>query len=74
MLDPGLNRIDSSVQHVHLIAVCGTAMGALACMLKDRGMTVTGSDEKVYPPMSDFLRQQGIVVEEGFDGRRLERR
>ncbi|HDI59771.1 MAG TPA: UDP-N-acetylmuramate:L-alanyl-gamma-D-glutamyl-meso-diaminopimelate ligase, partial [Desulfobacteraceae bacterium] len=41
---------------------------------KDRGMTVTGSDEKVYPPMSDFLRQQGIVVEEGFDGRRLERR
>jgi UDP-N-acetylmuramate: L-alanyl-gamma-D-glutamyl-meso-diaminopimelate ligase len=74
VLDPVLNRIDSSVQHVHLIAVCGTAMGALACMLKDRGMAVTGSDEKVYPPMSDFLRQQGIVVEEGFDGRRLERR
>jgi UDP-N-acetylmuramate: L-alanyl-gamma-D-glutamyl-meso-diaminopimelate ligase len=72
MLDPALNRIDSSVRHVHLIAVCGTAMGALACMLKDRGMTVTGSDEKVYPPMSDFLRQQEIVVEEGFDPRRLE--
>jgi UDP-N-acetylmuramate: L-alanyl-gamma-D-glutamyl-meso-diaminopimelate ligase len=73
MLDPALNRIDSSVQHVHLIAVCGTAMGALACMLKDRGMTVTGSDQKIYPPMSDFLRQRGIVVEEGFDGRRLDR-
>ncbi|MDD2603983.1 MAG: UDP-N-acetylmuramate:L-alanyl-gamma-D-glutamyl-meso-diaminopimelate ligase [Desulfobacterales bacterium] len=74
MLDPALNRIDSNVEHVHLIAVCGTAMGALACMLKDRGMTVTGSDQKVYPPMSDFLRQRGIAVQEGFDVGRFVRR
>jgi UDP-N-acetylmuramate: L-alanyl-gamma-D-glutamyl-meso-diaminopimelate ligase len=74
MLDPLLNRIESNVQRVHFIAVCGTAMGALACMLKDRGLMVTGSDQTVYPPMSDFLRQRGIAVEEGFDGCRLERR
>ncbi len=52
---------------IHLIAACGTAMGALACMLKEEGHTVTGSDANVYPPMSDFLVQKGIRLLEGFD-------
>jgi len=60
-----------SVTHVHLIAICGTAMGALACMLKEMGYTVTGSDHHVYPPMSDFLRAKGIPLYEGFDGEHL---
>jgi UDP-N-acetylmuramate: L-alanyl-gamma-D-glutamyl-meso-diaminopimelate ligase len=72
MLDPALNRIPTNVRHVHLIAVCGTAMGALACMLKEQGVAVTGSDLKVYPPMSDFLRHRGVMVDEGFDPRHLD--
>ena len=57
--------------HVHLIAICGTAMGSLAGMLRRAGHRVTGSDDHVYPPMSDFLRSEGIEVQEGFDAARL---
>ena len=59
------------IRWIHLIAVCGTGMGALACMLKDSGYTVTGSDQHVYPPMSEFLRTKGIELFEGFDPRHL---
>jgi UDP-N-acetylmuramate: L-alanyl-gamma-D-glutamyl-meso-diaminopimelate ligase len=51
---------------IHLIAICGTAMGALAGMLRERGFRVTGSDARVYPPMSTFLRDLGIQISEGF--------
>ena len=54
------------MQRIHLIGICGTAMGTLAAMLKARGHDVRGSDQQVYPPMSDFLRQQGIVLLEGY--------
>ena len=57
--------------HIHLIAVCGTAMGSLAAMLEEQGHRVTGSDDHVYPPMSDFLRESGIEVQAGFDQARL---
>ena len=55
-----------SIRHVHLVAICGTAMGSLACMLVDRGFRVTGSDTDAYPPMSDQLRAAGIDVQKGF--------
>ena len=58
--------IPPHVQSVHLIAVCGTAMGALAAMLQEMGKRVTGSDRNVYPPMSTFLEQRGIRIMEGF--------
>lgn len=60
------HRIPAGVHSVHLIAICGTAMGALAAMLQEMGLTVTGSDRNVYPPMSTFLKQRGIHVQEGF--------
>ena len=31
------NRIPENVKTIHLIAICGTGMAALACMLKDWG-------------------------------------
>jgi UDP-N-acetylmuramate: L-alanyl-gamma-D-glutamyl-meso-diaminopimelate ligase len=51
---------------IHLIGACGTAMGTLAALLKERGHEVSGSDEQVYPPMSDFLRGEGITLLEGY--------
>ncbi|MCP4630109.1 MAG: UDP-N-acetylmuramate:L-alanyl-gamma-D-glutamyl-meso-diaminopimelate ligase, partial [bacterium] len=66
MLDMNKNRIDPNVRTIHLIAVCGTGMGALACMLRDLGFEVTGSDQKVYPPMSTFLEQKGIRIMNGY--------
>ena len=51
---------------IHLIGVCGTAMATLAALLRTRGHDVRGSDQNVYPPMSDFLEQQGITTLKGY--------
>src|SRR5687768_9219207 len=51
-----------SVKRIHLVGIAGTGMGAFAGMLKAAGYVVTGSDENVYPPMSDMLREWGIEV------------
>ncbi len=74
MLLPEHNRIPESVKTIHLIAICGTAMGALACMLKDMGYQVTGSDTNIYPPMSRFLEEKGIAVMSGYDSSHLSHR
>jgi UDP-N-acetylmuramate: L-alanyl-gamma-D-glutamyl-meso-diaminopimelate ligase len=71
--DPN-HHIPKGVQSVHLIAVCGTAMGALAAMLQEMGFTVTGSDRNVYPPMSTFLADRGIRVMDGFAADHLQHR
>ena len=42
-------------------------MATLAALLKHRGHEVSGSDEHVYPPMSDFLAAEGINVLEGYN-------
>ena len=54
-------------RHVHFLGICGTAMGSVAAAMHDRGFHVTGQDDKVYPPMSDFLREKGIVITPGYD-------
>ncbi len=56
----------SAKSKFHFTGICGTAMGAVAAAMKQRGYTVTGSDSNVYPPMSDFLRGQGITLTEGY--------
>ena len=48
------------VRRIHLVGVAGTGMGSFAGMLKAAGYEVTGSDENVYPPMSDMLKAWGI--------------
>ena len=65
------NFVPENVKTIHLIAVCGTGMGALACMLKDLGYAVTGSDANVYPPMSTFLLGKGVSIFDGFDAQNL---
>lgn len=37
-------------------------MASLAVLLKNRGHRITGSDENIYPPMSDLLAENGIEV------------
>ncbi len=62
-----------SVRRVHLVGVAGTGMGAFAGLLKAAGYVVTGSDENVYPPMSDMLREWGIEVFTPYAAENLER-
>src|SRR3954464_12519041 len=49
-----------SIRRIHLVGVGGTGMGSFAGMLKAEGYEVTGSDENVYPPMSDMLEAWGV--------------
>ena len=73
-LDPSLNIFPEKIEHIHLMGVCGTGVGALAGMLQDAGFKVTGSDQHVYPPMSDFLADTGIEVFAGYSATNLEPR
>ncbi len=56
----------SDIRHVHFLGICGTAMGAVAAAMRDEGYVVTGSDNEVYPPMSDFLEKKGITISRGY--------
>ena len=58
--------MNQSVRHIHFLGICGTAMGAVAVAMREQGFMVTGSDAKVFPPMSDFLRERGIALKEGY--------
>lgn len=51
---------------VHFIGVCGTGMGALALLFREKGVAVSGSDLQSYPPMGTLLRGAGIDVRLGY--------
>jgi len=53
-------------RRIHFIGLCGTGMATVAALLKQRGHDVGGSDQNVYPPMSDFLAAEGIRIMTGF--------
>ena len=59
-------------QHLYFLGIGGTLMGSLALLAKDLGHTVSGSDAKIYPPMSDLLANADITVHEGFEASQLE--
>lgn len=54
------------IRHVHFLGICGTAMGAVAAAMQEQGFIVTGSDSGIFPPMSDFLLEKGIRLNEGY--------
>ncbi len=54
-------------KRIHLIGICGTAMATVAALLKSRGHVVRGSDQNVYPPMSDFLAAEQVDTLSGYD-------
>src|SRR5262245_33572200 len=60
-------------RRIHLIGVCGTAMATLAALLRSRGHDVQGSDQNVYPPMSDFLAREGIRTYSGYAAEHIAR-
>ena len=52
--------------HIHILGICGTFMGGVALLARELGMTVSGSDANVYPPMSTQLEEAGIALQEGY--------
>ena len=73
-LDPRLNIVPEKVTTIHIMGICGTAMAALAGMLKENGYAISGSDSQVYPPMSNFLKQIGVKVFSGYHPENLDHR
>ena len=42
--------------------ICGTGMGATACLLKEKGYHIEGCDQRFYPPIGDYLKKTGIPL------------
>jgi UDP-N-acetylmuramate: L-alanyl-gamma-D-glutamyl-meso-diaminopimelate ligase len=62
----------TTIRRIHLVGVAGTGMGSFAGMLKAAGYEVSGSDQNVYPPMSDMLRAWSIPVLTPYDPANLD--
>jgi UDP-N-acetylmuramate: L-alanyl-gamma-D-glutamyl-meso-diaminopimelate ligase len=58
--------------HLHILGICGTFMGGIAAIARQRGHKVTGCDLHVYPPMSAQLEKLGIALTSGYDAAQLE--
>lgn len=57
---------------IHILGICGTFMGGIAAIARELGHDVSGSDQGVYPPMSDTLQALGITLMEGYDPQHLQ--
>lgn len=59
---------------IHILGICGTFMGGIARLAQQLGHQVDGSDQNVYPPMSEELARLGIEVGKGYEPDRLDPR
>jgi UDP-N-acetylmuramate: L-alanyl-gamma-D-glutamyl-meso-diaminopimelate ligase len=57
---------------IYCMAIGGTGMAPLACLLQEQGHRVRGSDGPLYPPMSTLLERAGIHPQVGYDPAHLE--
>jgi UDP-N-acetylmuramate: L-alanyl-gamma-D-glutamyl-meso-diaminopimelate ligase len=57
---------------IYVIAIGGTGMAPLACLLQEQGHRVRGADGPLYPPMSSLLERAGIRPHVGYDAAHLE--
>ncbi|NLF25326.1 MAG: hypothetical protein GX589_06675 [Deltaproteobacteria bacterium] len=51
---------------IHIIGVCGVAMGQLAVALAEKGYRISGSDKEFYEPMGSFLKHAKISLCRGY--------
>ncbi|EQC44763.1 Mur ligase family protein [Bacteriovorax sp. Seq25_V] len=56
------NLQNKSFKKIFFYRICGTGMGAAACLLKEAGFDVSGADSMFYPPMSTYLETSGIKI------------
>ncbi|WP_420581148.1 UDP-N-acetylmuramate--L-alanine ligase [Reichenbachiella sp.] len=60
-------------QKIYIIAIGGAVMSSLAIALKKKGMTVSGSDDKIYDPAASLLKSHGLLPDEmGWDANRID--
>jgi len=66
-----INNLKSEIKKIHFIGICGVAMSALALALKKAGYEITGSDVGIYPPISTYLKENGIDYYTGWHPERM---
>jgi len=66
--------VNSSKLDIYCMAIGGTGMAPLACLLQEQGHSVRGTDGPLYPPMSTLLERAGIQPSTGYDPVHLEPR
>jgi UDP-N-acetylmuramate: L-alanyl-gamma-D-glutamyl-meso-diaminopimelate ligase len=59
--------VKSSQLDIYFLAIGGTGMAPLACLLQEQGHGVRGTDGPLYPPMSTLLERAGIRPLVGYD-------
>lgn len=52
----------ANVKKIFFFRICGTGMGAAACLLREKGYEVEGADQNFYPPMSTYLEETKIPL------------
>ncbi|WP_372651256.1 UDP-N-acetylmuramate--L-alanine ligase [Halobacteriovorax sp.] len=57
-----LKQKKGQIKKIFMYRVCGTGMGACACLLREKGYEVEGADTTYYPPMSTYLESTGIPL------------
>lgn len=57
--------------HTHILGIGGTFMAGIAILGNELKNKVTGSDLKIYPPMSTQLNAKGIGIIEGYGAEQL---
>lgn len=50
---------------IHIIGICGTAMGTLAGLLVEKGFKVSGSDQVCLPPISEMVKNLNLDLHIG---------
>ena len=55
-----LSQLKSSIKKIFFFRICGTGMGACACLAKEAGFEVAGADMTFSPPMSTYLETLDI--------------
>ena len=66
-----MNKKTIKSKKAHLIGICGKGMSALALILRQKGWTVTGSDEGFYDPIHSMLKKNKIKVMSPYSARNI---
>ena len=62
VVDKALSQMKPDIKKVFFYRICGTGMGACACLAKEAGFEVVGADLTYSPPMSTYLESQDIKL------------
>tara|TARA_Y100000768_G_scaffold388753_1_gene386843 strand:- start:7026 stop:8447 length:1422 start_codon:yes stop_codon:yes gene_type:complete len=60
LLGQDLAQKKSDIKRIFFYRICGTGMGACACLAREAGFEVAGADMTYSPPMSTYLESQNI--------------